>query len=345
MEAIQPGSSTAIRSPNAYETVSPFTEDNRYSYTSHELQPPESAVIYDEPDITGITESHGVLAQVQEPSRAEAEYDEPILMSPTITNQTCSQPQKAEEKSDDDDYKMIYSNIPEELAHELEQENSYIEIVQTDPPFPSRSATIPKELDSITEISLENLDNLDPKEVQLWMLLHMQKMVQKMEDVYGTSTSQPLSPRAGKRPTTKPHGKAKAPPPPSSLDPPSEAMKETDNEDIGSEPTRQDIYINLDTISEAITESPPPPIPPRTYQDAESHRRRTHSDSKTGSQSTEPAASRPDHSRFYNAQSQRSKTLPPVITTTRPGPSLMLAQDTQVNQHQPKSRAGKTRAL
>lgn len=341
MEAIQPGSSTAIRSPNTYETVSPFTEDNRYSYyTSHEPQPPESAVIYDEPDITGITESHGALAQVQEPPPAEAEYDEPILMSPTTTNQTCSQPQNAEshkEKSDDDDYKMIYSNIPEELAHELEREDSYVEIVQTNPPAPSRNVTIPKEMDSITEISSENLDNLDPKEVQLWMLLQMQKMVQKMEDVYGTS--QPMSPRASKRPTTKPYSKAKAPPPPSSLDPPSEVMKETDHEDTGSEPTRQDLYINLDTISEAITESPPPPIPPRTYQDVDSYRRRTHSDSKTGSQRTESAASRPDHSRPYNAQS-KSKTLPP-LTTACPEPSPMLAQDIQVNQQQ----IGKTRAL
>ena len=344
MEAIQPGSSTVVRSPNAYETVSPFTEDNRYSYyTSHEPQPPESAVIYDEPDITGITESHRVLTQAQEPPPAEAEYDEPILMSPTATNQTCSPTQKAEshkEKSDDDDYKMIYSNIPEELAHELEREDSYVEIVHTDPPAPSRNATIPKEMDSITEISLESLHNLDPKEVQLWMLLQMQKMVQKMEDVYGTS--QPMSPRVSKRPTTKPYyayGKAKAPPPPSSLDSPSEAMKETDHEDTGSEPTRQDLYINLDTISEAITESPPPPIPPRTYQDVDSCRRRTHSDSKTGSQSTESAASRPDQSRLYNARS-RSKTLPP-LTTARPEPSPTLGQDIQVNQHQ----NGKTRTL
>ena len=64
MEAIQPGSSTVVRSPNAYETVSPFTKDDRNSYTSQELQPPESEVIYNEPDITGTTESHGALAQV-----------------------------------------------------------------------------------------------------------------------------------------------------------------------------------------------------------------------------------------------------------------------------------------
>ena len=85
-------------------------------------------------------------------------------MSPSTTNQTSY-----------DDYEVTYYyNIPEELAHELEQEDSYVEVAQTDPPFRSRSARVPKELDSIAEISLENSD---PKEVQLWMLLHnMQKI-------------------------------------------------------------------------------------------------------------------------------------------------------------------------
>ena len=56
MEVIQPGSSTAIRSFDAYEVVSPVTKnDTRTSsytrYETHNIQPPESSTadIYDEP--------------------------------------------------------------------------------------------------------------------------------------------------------------------------------------------------------------------------------------------------------------------------------------------------------
>ena len=193
----------------------------------------------------------------------------------------------------------------------MEQEDAYIEIVQTaDPPAPRRSATIPKELKSIAEISLENLANLDPMEAQLWMLLHMQKVVQKMEQVY--DSPQPLSPRADKHPITKPRSppksaklldKAKAPAPPSS--PPSEEIEEIYDEDIGpelemaAEPTRQDLYINLDTLNEAITESPPPPIPPRTYQhaseDIDSAGYRSRTQSEVPSQDIRRAPSRLVH--------------------------------------------------
>ena len=138
MEAIQPGSSTLVRSSNAYyEMISPFTEGDRYSYASHVIHPPESAVIYDEPDIT--TGSH--TDQVQEPPPAEAEYDEPIFMSPATTHK----------EADDDDNSKIYSSIPEELG----QDDSYVEVTQTSPSAPRRITTVPKEMDSIAEVSLE----------------------------------------------------------------------------------------------------------------------------------------------------------------------------------------------
>ena len=167
-----------------------------------------------------------------------------------------------------------------------------------------------------------------------------------MEDVYGSS--QPSSPRlAGKQPATKLRpspklydDKAKVPTPPySDSSPSSEAMKETDNEDIGSEPTRQDLYMNLDTTNEPITESPPPPIPPRTYQ----HASEKVDNYKSQTQRRVPSESKPDHSTSGLDTAQQSKTLPPLTkkstTVAHPGPSPMLAQDVQVRQYQ--SRASK----
>ena len=264
MEAIQPGSSIMIRSPKADET---FTKDDMHSDKNFEMPkspPPETsaAVIYDELFATDSDK-----AQVQEPPLAEPahEYDEPrLISSPTMgtssaSSSTQSQPQSLQsnkEDSGDDDNRAIYGNIP----NELDQENVYTEMDQTDPSAPSEGATFPEELDSI-----------DPNEMQLWLLLQMQKMVQKMEDVYGTC--KPSSPRPAKRQAdTLPryaklqHGKTKAPSPPSSPDPPPEAVKQTNNEDTESEPTRQDLYENQDTINEAIKEIFPPPIPPKTYQ-------------------------------------------------------------------------------
>ena len=184
------------------------------------------------------------------------------------------------------------------------------------------------------------MENLDPKEAQLWLLLQMQKMVQKMEDVY--DTFQPLSARSVKQHTTKfnsvkSHGKANTPPPPSTPNPPSEAAKETDRE---AEPTRQELYtyMNVDTINEAITESPPPPIPPRTYQVVDSSR--SQADSEASSESR-PASSARKSDHGYIKQ-QRSNTLPSQpAAVAGPKPSTMQAQDTRVHQHQIEPSAGK----
>ena len=292
-----------------------------------------------------------------DPSPAPVEYGEPIpvsarapsMIQKQITNLTLSPTQleprtgalqSHTEDSDDDDDDHIYCDVPEEL----EQEDSYIEIVPADHSSPRRSATIPKELASIAEISLENLSNLDQKEAQLWMLLHMQKMVQKMEQVYGST--QPLSPKADKQLITKPKpppkpaklcSKAKVPAPPSS--PPPDEIEEIYDEDIGTEATRDDLYINLDTISEAVTEAPPPPIPPRTYQhaddDVDSYRNRsqTHSEIPSHNRRQAPTSSNPAHGRWYGAQPQQSRTLPPHRRST----VMALVQDTQAPQHQSKS--------
>ena len=201
----------------------------------------------------------------------------------------------------------------------------YTEIDQTDPPAPSEGATFPEELDSINE------DNLNPNEMQLWLLLQMQKMVQKMEDVY---VAYKPSPRPAKRQADKlpisaksQHGKSKAPPPPSSPDPPPEVIKQTNNEATKSEPTRQDLYENPDNINEAIKEAFPPPIPQRTYQVVDG--------------SKAPPA--PPSSRSPDQRPHRSNTLPSHTSQSaaHPKPPPVQPKGIQVRQHQIELRAGK----
>ena len=102
MEVIQPGSSTAIRSFNTYETVSPVTKDDTSSYASHEthdIQPPESstAVIYDEPSTIDSDRAQVQKLSCTEPeANPDPEYDEPNLISPmTMATSSSTQPTKA----------------------------------------------------------------------------------------------------------------------------------------------------------------------------------------------------------------------------------------------------------
>ena len=45
---------------------------------------------------------------------------------------------------------------------------------------------LPDDIESLSELSKDYLANVDPRKAQLWMLLQMQKMVQKIENVYET---------------------------------------------------------------------------------------------------------------------------------------------------------------
>ena len=330
MEAIQPGSSTVVRSPKADEA---FIKDDRHSYEnfeipkSHDQPPPElSAVVtYDE---LVTTVSHK--AQAQEPLLTEParEYDEPILMSSATTScassSTQSQPEtfpSNKEDSGGDDGKVYY-NIPDEL----DQEHLYAEIDQTDP---SEGAATPEEVDE---------DNL---EMQLWLLLQIQKMMQKMD--CGIVT--PLSPRPAKRKANNlprrtqsqcVRSKAKSPLTTSSPDPPSQAViqKVINNEDMESKPTRQHLYENLDTINKAKTESLPPPIPPRTYQVINGHK-----SSKTVSKPALPAR-RPQSHQWSQTNTLPSCTAQPAARP-KPPPVQLQPKDIQVCQHQIELRAGK----
>ena len=86
--------------------------------------------------------------------------------------------------------------VEEEEQIRRDSMDSYVSIDSTDigtekredsPPPLQKSKSIPKKIDTLSEISLENVSNLNSNEVQLWVLLQMQKVVQKME--YSTQSS------------------------------------------------------------------------------------------------------------------------------------------------------------
>ena len=98
-------------------------------------------------------------------------------------------------------------------------------------------------MSALKELSIDDLTDQDltPNQVQVWMLLQMQKMVQKMEDAYETG------PQAFK--------KAAPPPPP----PPREERYDHSRQ-------RSALYSNMDALEIAFSNTPPPPVPPRTYK-------------------------------------------------------------------------------
>lgn len=275
MEAIKPGSSANIR-PSfslSHELVSSVNHESApSSYVEHNVQGPPSSlrdsVIYDELD-TIIS-----IPQVPYPTKqaTNREYDEPIMLDPSarpVPLPTIEPPTQGESEEtkfslnvDDDANNSdndIYVALPQELYDNIDSD--LVENVETSPSL-RRNITVPREIESVSEVTLESLTTLDAKEAQLWMLLQMQKMVQKMEDIY--DMPQRPNPKPKTRPPSSYYNISKA-------FPPSSPMSEEEYVDMDSQPPRQDIYMNLDTISEVLIETTPP-IPPRTYHPTSSAR-------------------------------------------------------------------------
>lgn len=106
-----------------------------------------------------------------------------------------------------------------------------------------------------SELTMEHLAKADPRQAQLWMLLQIQKMVQKMEDMYESAgylqLPQPLNATEEKQP-----------------------LPVTQSNQVQQiQPTRKDLYVNLSGITQKkgaykplLPLPPPPPIPPKTYK-------------------------------------------------------------------------------
>ena len=295
MEAIEPGSSNSMGSPitDSYEIVS-STQDEAYSYVQHRskhLQEPQQPVIYEVPDTPTKVKAVCQASNTPFSYPGQAVYEDVTDTSTLHLKQRNLELNPSVTESEDGG---LYEAIPSPSELYMEGEESpYVEM-EPRPTIP-RSSTIPKTLESVSEITLENLTNLDQKQAQLWMLLQMQKLVQRMEDVY-----EPVKPSANNQPKVEPSTSAPAPvfhqPQETEYDDdignfPSDEQPDrsdlyvnlNDLEIVDDQPdTRQELYINLDSISAALAAPTPPPIPPKTYRqssaDANNCRDRTQSD-------------------------------------------------------------------
>ena len=293
MEAIEPGSSTKSQVSNSYERFPHVTEgeeieeydtihtspNEAYSILSYQKQQrPQSppAAIYDEPNTIPRTRMPKPPSQPSgqtphSPSGIEAAtYEEPLTITvpPLTQKETSGSSTNLEEStklenSEEDHYTYVKD------SGSMDSGTCTYEKVRS-PPRPRKSETVPKNLESFSEISLEDLSNLNSNEVQLWTLLQMQKMVRKMENIYDTTEAvRPPTSRSKQEKSEQPQ-KLNLPPPHPPPFPPPQEIEELYDEDIGDEafdeqPARQDLYINLDNLSETLTEGTPPPVPPRTY--------------------------------------------------------------------------------
>ncbi len=324
MEAIEPGSTNSLGSPiaDSYKIVSPLQQNEAYSYVAHHgkyMQEPQQPVIYDEPDtprkMKAVRQASNSLFSSPEPDVYDDVTDTSILilkqrnleLNPSITD------------SEDEDG-AVYEDLPADSELYMDEEESTYTDMEARPTM-HRSITIPKTLESVSEITLENLTNLDQKQAQLWMLLQMQKMVQRMEDVY-----EPLKPSANNQPKAEPSTSAPTPRPvfhqPQEIEeaeyddnivsyPPDEQPNRSDVyvnlNDLelvdDQQPTHQQLYINLDSISAALTAPTPvpPPIPPKTY-------RPTSADANSHSDRRQSELFMKQESKYENQELQRSKT-------------------------------------
>lgn len=118
-----------------------------------------------------------------------------------------------------------------------------------------KSAFLPQDLSSL---SLGDISYLTQNEVQIWMLLQMQKLVQKMEDVYETvPETQTSILLPGKR---------------SLPNQPQESREET----AADQPMpRGDFYVNIDDLDSVLSDETMPPLPPKTYKGQSSREHET----------------------------------------------------------------------
>ena len=219
----------------------------------------------------------GPATQTLEPTAVHRTDPEPEL--PSDPSELPSDP--SELPSDPSELPNNPSELPSDPS-ELPSDPSEL------PSDPSDLPSNPSELPSNpSELTMEHLANADPRQAQLWMLLQIQKMVQKMEDMYesaGYLRPPEMLVSAEENQSTSQNTEAKqpmSPPQPPSVPPQqSPVTKEgkeppTTAESKENLPTRKELYVNLSFRSQKKGEykpflptPPPPKVPPKTYKGA-----------------------------------------------------------------------------
>ena len=103
------------------------------------------------------------------------------------------------------------------------------------PPHLKKSQSIPQRLEALSELSLENLSSLDPKDVQIWMLLQMQRMVKDTMEVTKTLAHRSRGDMFEQPPTSHQPSASPPPPPPPPYPPPPGDTEPIYDEDVGED--------------------------------------------------------------------------------------------------------------
>ena len=190
--------------------------------------------------------------------------------------------QSLQTQTPEDELQMRHLELEKVTKHqETEQNHEYESISLNTLEKPSEytmlsslmTNVLPDDIESLTDLSMDYMANVDPRKAQLWMLLQMQKIVQRIENVYETVNyyTQPL--QSQPLPFKKDAGEEKAamstfihPRPPSP--PMDDGQEKTGSLSMKS---RGKDYVNLSEISKAVSKTkcnrPLPPLPPKTYMD------------------------------------------------------------------------------
>lgn len=143
-------------------------------------------------------------------------------------------PDQAQELAASGETEHIYEHI---LPDSKDKPNEYTRLSS----LPTYS--LPDDMESLADLSVDYLANVDPREAQLWMLVQMQKMIQRIENVYETvgyyTRPQPVPPQQGNTSVSKSEN-------PSS---------------------RKKHYVKLSEISKVVAQSD---MPPKSCKDQES---------------------------------------------------------------------------
>ena len=192
MEAIESSSSSSNYherplSVAEYEDIEYIRTHSNEAYVSH--QPPQSGPVYDEPNTTTkrpLSPGAPLLQQKNEgfpPGDLASYYDEPseITSKPSAQTKTPLSPM----------HNMITSKSIQQNVDS--SDNCYVDMIKSEsddhsdtlpPPLQlQKSQSIPRRLETLSDISLENLSNLNSNDIQLLMLLQMQKVVQDTAEV------------------------------------------------------------------------------------------------------------------------------------------------------------------
>lgn len=159
----------------------------------------------------------------------------------------------SDDETEEEQESYEYLNYcPREAGSSYETVNDYILFAPTKEQTDSAVSdpTLPT---NPSDLTMEHLAKADPRQAQLWMLLQIQKVVQKMEKMEDMYES------AG-------YLRPPVPLPPNMLESPSAIQSRL------VQPTRKDLYVNLSADSQKKSAykplpplPPPPTIPPKTY--------------------------------------------------------------------------------